>query len=149
MNSTILPVPHSTEIPVPIFVKFKDCDDLNSSFASDADDVTDPDRRKKEEIIVFCHNIEGRLQYLGAVSYDPHDWYLFLNSLEESLKCTLNQNGNEYASVPIGHSVHVNETYTSVKQLLSLIKYDDHKWVICVDLKMVIILLTLRGGYTT
>ena len=104
---------------------------------------------KKEEIIVFCHNIEGRLQYLRAVSYDPHDWHLFLNSLKQSLKCVLNQNGNEYASVPIGHSDHVNETYTSVKQLLSLIKYDDHKWVICVDLKMVNVLLTQRGGYTT
>ena len=43
MDSAILPVLHSTENPAPIFVKFKDCDDLNSSFVSEADDVTDPD----------------------------------------------------------------------------------------------------------
>ena len=29
LDSTISPVPHSTEIPVPVFVKFKDCNDLS------------------------------------------------------------------------------------------------------------------------
>ena len=43
LNVAILPVPHATEIPVPVFVKFEDCDDLNSSFLSEADDATDPD----------------------------------------------------------------------------------------------------------
>ena len=43
MDSAILPVPYSTEISVPVFVKIKVCDDLNSSFVSEADDVTDLD----------------------------------------------------------------------------------------------------------
>ena len=29
LDSTILPVPHSTELHVPVFIKFKDCDVLN------------------------------------------------------------------------------------------------------------------------
>ena len=42
-GSVILSVPHSFEISAPVFVKFKDCDDLNSSFLSEADDVPDTD----------------------------------------------------------------------------------------------------------
>ena len=42
-GSVILSVPHSFEISAPVFVKFKACDDLNSSFLSEADDVPDTD----------------------------------------------------------------------------------------------------------
>ena len=189
MDSAILTVPHSTKIIVPVFVKFKDCDDLNSSFVSEADDVTDSDfldiseisassststlpqllcqselndlvcvlalpkisvklltfrlnerhlypqtcityDHKREETIVFCLNIEGLLLYLGAPSYYPFDWHLFLGSSRQSIKCVLSRNGNEYASVPIGHSIHANETYENLTQFLSLINYDNHKLVI-------------------
>ena len=34
LYSVILPVLCSTEIPVPVFLNFKDCGDLNSSFVS-------------------------------------------------------------------------------------------------------------------
>ena len=54
----------------------------------------------------------------------------------------------EYVSVPVGHSVRAKETYASVKQLLSLIKYDHHNSVFCVDLKMVNFLLGQQSGYT-
>ena len=64
----------------------------------------------------------------------------------QSLKFVLNLNGNEYASVRIRHSVHAKETYKNVKPLL-VIKYDDHKWVIFVDLKMVNFLLGQQSGY--
>ena len=70
---------------------------------------------RQEESVVFCHNIERLLLYLGAVSCDLHDWNLFLDSLKRSLKCVLNHNGNEYASVPIGHSVYPKESYEHVK----------------------------------
>ena len=46
----ILPIPYWTEISVPVFGKFKDCNDLNSSFISEANDVTDPDLLKISEI---------------------------------------------------------------------------------------------------
>ena len=200
LDSAILPVPLSTEISVPVFVKFKDCDDVNSTFVSEADDVTDLDfldisaisscsststvlqllqqsehydllrnltlskisaellasrlnekhpiysntrttyyceREQQacyyfiqEESIVFCHNIEGLLLYL-AVSYDPHDWRLFLNNWKQGLNCALIHNGNEYAVAPVGNSVHTKETCEKRKRLLSLIRYVDQKWIIC------------------
>ena len=40
-DSAILPVLHSVKIPVPEFIKFKDCDDPNSSFVLEVDHVTD------------------------------------------------------------------------------------------------------------
>ena len=42
----------------------------------------------------------------------------------------------------------MKETYENVNQLLSDIKYDDHKWKICCDLKMVAIILGFQTGYT-
>ena len=50
LYSTTLSVLHSTEILVPAFGKFKDCDDLNLSFVSRADFVTDPDFLNNFEI---------------------------------------------------------------------------------------------------
>ena len=43
LGLAILPIPYWTEISVPIFGKFKDFNDLNSSFISETNDVTDPD----------------------------------------------------------------------------------------------------------
>ena len=85
---------------------------------------------KREETIVFCLNIDGLLLHLGAPPYYPFDWHLFLDSSKQSIKCVLSHNGNEYASAPIGHSVHANETYENLTQFLSLINYDNHKLVI-------------------
>ena len=101
----------------------------------------------QEENIVFCHNVERLLLYVCAVSSDPHDWRLFLDRSKRSLKCVLNHNWNEYASISTGHSVHAKETYKNVKQLLWLIKYADHKSVICMDLKMVSFLFGQQDGY--
>ena len=103
---------------------------------------------RKEEDIFFCDSIKDVLEYLGVDSYDANDWHLFLNSSKRSLNCVLLHNCNEYASVPIGHSVRAKETYASLKQILSLIKYEHHNWVICVNLKMVNFLLGQQCEYT-
>ena len=75
--------------------------------------------------------------YLEAVSYDPHDWRLFL----DSLKFVLNHNGIEYASVPIRHSVHAKETHGNIERLLSQVGH------LREDLKIVNFLLGQQGGY--
>lgn len=57
-------------------------------------------------------------------------------------------NGNTISSLPIGHSVHMEETYENMKTVLESLKYEDHKWLICGDLKVIALLLGQQGGYT-
>ena len=64
------------------------------------------------------------------------------------MKCVLLYNGNKLGSLPIAHSTKVKEEYPTIALVMNKIKYDEHKWVICVDLKMVNFLLGQQGGYT-
>ena len=42
----------------------------------------------------------------------------------------------------------LKEDYVSIKKVIKLIKYHDHNWIICVDLKMVNFLLGQQRGFT-
>ena len=64
------------------------------------------------------------------------------------LKCVLLYNGNLYGSIPLGHSMTLEEKYDEIKFVLEKISYRQHQWIICVDLKMVGFLLRLQVGYT-
>ena len=97
---------------------------------------------------VFCKDIPSVLIKLGVMEYTPDDWRLFIDSSKRSLKCVLLHNTNTYASIPIGHSTTLKEKYDAIKTVLQYVNYDDHQWVICVDLKMVNFLLGQQGGYT-
>ena len=52
-------------------------------------------------------------------------------------------NAYTYAGVPIGHSVTLKESYSTVETMLQKLCYNEHKWLICVDLKMVNLLLKM------
>ena len=52
-----------------------------------------------------------------------------------------------FSSIPIGHSVQMKETHNSMDHLLSAVDYQEHKWLICGDVKMVGLILGLQGGY--
>ncbi|GFT20544.1 uncharacterized protein TNCV_2183811 [Trichonephila clavipes] len=80
--------------------------------------------------------------------YQPSDWRLFIDSSKISLKCVLLNNGNKYGSIPIAHLVTLKEEYANIAKVMETIKYQDHKWFICVDLKMVNFLLGQQGEYT-
>lgn len=97
--------------------------------------------------LVFCHDIPGLMTELN-LPYTPDKWRLFIDSSKTSLKAVLLFNGNEHPSVPIGHSMNMKETYENLKMLLRCIKYEDHKWNICADLKVVALLTGLQSGYT-
>lgn len=107
---------------------------LTNFFAADGD-------------LVFCHDIPGLMVELN-LPYTPDKWRLFIDSSKTSLKAVLLYNGNEHPSVPIAHSVNMKETYDNLKMLLRCIKYEDHKWNICADLKVVALLTGLQSGYT-
>ena len=102
----------------------------------------------QEEDLVFCNNIPALLNKLGLSSYSPGEWRLFIDSSKRSLKCVLLHNGNKYGSIPIGHSTRMSEKQDNIALVLKKISYQDHQWVICVDLKMVNLLLGQQSGYT-
>ena len=88
------------------------------------------------------------MEHMGLPKYDASEWRLFLDSSTASLKGVLLHNGNEHSSIPVAHSVELRENYQAVKLALEKIKYKEHQWPICVDLKMVSLLLGQQGGYT-
>lgn len=85
---------------------------------------------------------------MGLERYDPAEWKLFLDSSKASLKAVLLHNGNQHGSIPVGHSVILCEDYDAVSLALEKLNYEQHLWPICVDLKMVSILLGQQAGYT-
>ena len=102
---------------------------------------------KQYEEIVVCNDIEPLPMELGIYYYDANSWRLFIDSSKRSLKCVLLHNTNEYASIPIDHSTKLKEKYEAIKQVLESIKYNQHNWKICVDLKMVSLLLGQQSSY--
>lgn len=100
-----------------------------------------------EASLVYCQNIKGLISAMG-VAYDPTEWRLFIDSSSRSLKAVLLYNGNKIASVPVGYSVQMTESYGNMELLLAALKYEDHKWMICGDLKVVALVLGMQGGYT-
>ena len=102
---------------------------------------------EENDDLVYCTNTENVLLCLGVQAYNPTEWRLFLDSSKRSLKCVLLHNTNTYASIPIGHSTVLKEKHNTIKQVIEHINYSRHKWVICVDLKMVNFLLGQQSGY--
>ena len=100
-----------------------------------------------KETLCYCSNIDKLLQELGIVHH-PEEWRLFIDSSKLSLKAVLLHNGNIYPSVPVGHAVHMKETYENLQTLLQQIDYARYEWAICGDLKVICIILGLQTGYT-
>ena len=107
--------------------------------------VTSFSEQKK---FVYRHDIPGLLRQIGVALYIPTKWRLFLDSSKQSLKCILLHNGNLYEGVPVGHSVHLREKYDDIKEVINLLKYHEHNWILCVDLKMVSFLLGQQRVFT-
>ena len=96
---------------------------------------------------VYCADIAQLLLKLGVPKYEPRNWRLFIDTSKQSLKCVLLHNGNQFASVPIAHLTTLKEKYEVVKYVLEKIVYDQHKWFICVDLKIVNFLLGQQTSF--
>ena len=99
-------------------------------------------------LFVYCNDIDGHLVAIGLHAYHPSEWRLFIHSSKRSLKCVLLHNRNIYGCIPIGHSVTMKDEYGNIKLILEQLKYGDHQWLICGDLKMLNFLLGQQGGYT-
>jgi hypothetical protein len=97
--------------------------------------------------LCYCHDISGLFTSLSE-EYIPADWRLFIDSSQRSLKAVLLHNGNCKPSIPIGHSVHLKESYENMKLLLNAIDYKSHQWNICGDLKVIGMLMGMQAGFT-
>ena len=58
---------------------------------------------------MYVADIAQLLLKLGVSQYKPKDWRLFIDSSKRSLKCVLQHNGNQFASVPFAHSTTLKE----------------------------------------
>ena len=66
----------------------------------------------------------------------------------EALKWFLLHNSNIKPSVPRAHSVHLKESYQSTEILLNAIQYNEYRWYLCEDLKVIGIVMGMQGGFT-
>jgi len=97
---------------------------------------------------VYCNDIAGLLNSLKPGIYKPEEWRLFMDSSIRSLKvlrwyCSITQ---MYWPVPIAHSTFLKESYDNIKIVLEKIKYSEHQWRICGDLKIICIVLSMQSG---
>ncbi|GBM25033.1 hypothetical protein AVEN_50368-1 [Araneus ventricosus] len=82
------------------------------------------------------------------IEYDPSEWCLFIDSSKASLKAVLLHNGNSFASLFLGYSVHLEENYNDLSMILEKINYHEHRCMVCGDFKMLTMLLGQQTGYT-
>ncbi|GBL83796.1 hypothetical protein AVEN_132681-1 [Araneus ventricosus] len=87
-------------------------------------------------------------EVLFDIEYDPSEGRLFIDSSKTSLKAALLSNGNSFTSLPLGHSVHLEENYNDLSMILEKINYQEHRWMVCGDFKMLSMLLGQQAGYT-
>jgi len=73
-----------------------------------------------------CTDNNGLMQTLN-INHNPLDWWLFIDLSKFSLTAVLLHNGNFLPSIPVGHSVHNNESYENMKILMEAINYDKFK----------------------
>ena len=101
----------------------------------------------QEDGVMFCNDICSVMEVLGH-EYNPDAWRLFIVSSKVNLKLVLLNNGNRFPSVPLAHAANMKESYESIKILLKKIKYDEFKWKLRGDLKVMALLLGMQLGHT-
>ena len=71
----------------------------------------------KEGNLVYCNDVRGLMKCF-EIEYDSSEWRLFIDSSKTSLKAVLLHNGNVFASLPMGHSVHMKEHYNDLATII-------------------------------
>ena len=65
----------------------------------------------------------------------------------KSLKAVLLHNGSKLPSIPLAHSAHLKEDYSSMHLLIEALKYGQYGWEVIGDFKMIALLMGLQGGF--
>ena len=90
----------------------------------------------QEDGVVFYNDVCSFMEVLGH-EFNPDQWRLFIDSSKVSLNVVLLHNGSNFPSVPLAQTADMKESYESMKLLLGKIKYDEFKWKLSGDLKVV------------
>jgi len=96
---------------------------------------------------VFCNDVCSIMEVLDH-EFNPDQWRLFTDSSKVTLKVVLLHNRNKFLSIPLAHAANMKESYESMKLLLGKIKYDEFKWKLYGDLKVVALVLGMQLRYT-
>lgn len=87
----------------------------------------------------YCNDIAGLVSELG-MDYNADEWRLFIDGSTTSLKAVLLHRTNKNPYIPLGLGTNMKEAYKTLGQIMEKIKYDEHKWKICCDPKVINIL---------
>lgn len=97
--------------------------------------------------IAYCKDIRKLFQNFDHL-YDANEWRLFIDASKESLKGVLLHIGNIHPSIPIIYGRNTKETHDKMDKILKLIKYEEHEWRVCCDLKIVAMLRGIKQGFS-
>ena len=99
--------------------------------------------------LCYCYDITSLpvFKKLGE-DHIASEWHLFLDYSKRNLKAVLLHNGNIKSSIPKTHLMHLKECYKSIKICLDAIQYNEYKWYLCGNLKIISILIRLQEGFT-
>lgn len=97
---------------------------------------------------VHCNNIDGLMPEMG-IEYSAEQWRLFIDSSKSALKAVLLYFDNSKPPVPVAYATNLAETYDSMKLILDSVRYNDHQWRLCCDLKVVGLLRGLQSGWVS
>ncbi|KAG8225103.1 hypothetical protein J437_LFUL004023 [Ladona fulva] len=88
-----------------------------------------------------CSDVNGLIVQLG-LQHSPHEWRLIIDFTKNQLESM------HEVACSISCS-NVKETYETTTLLLEAIKYKNHEWQICCDLKVFAFLRGLQGGFNS
>ncbi len=97
--------------------------------------------------VAYCTDISGLLQTQG-IAHHPDQWRLYMDGSRKSFKCLLLHNevdkSKRLPSILVLIGNNVPEKYETIKGALSLLKYDEFKWMVQADLKVINIISGLK-----
>lgn len=99
------------------------------------------------KVTPYVKDIPGLFRWFG-LEFNPDDWRYFIDSNKDNTKCCLLPNveelsdyyGDDFPVIPLLISSTLTETYENMEIVLQKTKYNDYKFLICCDLKLVNIL---------
>lgn len=95
----------------------------------------------------YCNSVTGLMAELN-IDYNAEQWRLFIDSSKSALKAVLLFHDNSLKPIPLFYGLEMKETYESMKFTLEKISYDNHKWRLICDLKVVALVTGMQAGYT-